>query len=334
MPSRGPYPVGRALLGVTPGTERPGMPPSVDISSRGENTIQCPQGPYSATRPPDIGAQLWYPARVETSDVGVPVEQNLARGPFPLILYAHAKRRWLTCPEHIPEPLPTWYSDYSDDFRRADRLLSQLASHGFVVAAPDLGWLVETFETGDWEGPGGLPRSRIMLALHQHLAKKARLWRLDIRRLGLVGHSTGGGACLALLDRLPEVKFVGLIAPGGDEKWLANATKSPATLVILATLELQLVHDPMKYIYEVAPRPRVLVRIEGANHLGFTDLCSEDNRVCMDGDPPGLIDRMRQQDIAARYVSAMARAYLYRDGGAAELLATRNDPAVRVIAET
>jgi dienelactone hydrolase len=332
--ARGRYAVGRALLGVTPGTVRPTVPASVDISDRGENTIQCPQGPYTAKRPAEIAAQLWYPARIETGDVGVPVEQNLAGGPFPLILYAHAKRRWLTCPEHIPEPLPAWYTDYGQDFQRADRLLSQLASHGFVVAAPDLGWLVETFETGDWDGVGGLPRARIMLALHEHLAAKAKLWRIDMSRIGLVGHSTGGGACLALLDRLKNVRFTGLIAPGGDEKWLANAARSPATLVILATLELQLVHDPVKYIYEVAPRPRVLVRIEGANHLGFTDLCSADNRVCMDGDPPGLIDRMRQQDIAARYVSAMARAYLYKDGGAAELLATRNDPAVRVIAET
>jgi predicted dienelactone hydrolase len=300
---RGPHPVGRALLGVTPGTQRLPLPAMIDLSTRGENTVQCKNGPLSARRPAEIAAQLWYPAKEESRDFSR--ELAIAR-PAPLILYAHAKRRWLTCPEHIPEPLPSAFSDYSLDFQRTDRMLSHLASHGFVVAAPDLGWLAETFELGDWEGVGGLPRARILKEVFDYLKPRPGI---DTRRIGLVGHSTGGAAVLALQEQLPATRFIGLIAPGGEETILKKAAQSPATLVIVSTLDLQLVRDPV-LVYRDARDPKVLVRIDGANHLGFTDLCSEDNKVCIDGDPPGLIDRNRQQDLAAGYLAAMATRYL------------------------
>jgi len=304
---RGPHPVGRALLGVTPGTQRPAMPAEADLSDRSENTIQCKNGPLAAKRPDSIAAQLWYPAREESQDFSRNIPRHSGRGPYPLILYAHAKRRWLTCPEHIPDPLDGELADYSRDFRRADRMLSHIASHGFVVAAPDLGWLAETFEVGDWQ-VDGLPRTRILRTLHEYLASRAGAWHLDMERIGLVGHSTGGAAVLALQEFVPP-KFIGLIAPGGDERILAKVAKSPATLVIVSSLDLQLVRDP-ELVYRDAPEPKVLVRLEGANHLGFTDLCSEDNQKCMDGEPPALMDRNHQQDIAAAYLSAMARLHL------------------------
>ena len=298
------------------------MPEGVDISDREENHVRCPKGILAARRPADIAAQVWYPAKQDSNDVLRPVPDLVSPrgGRFPLILYAHAKRRWLTCPEHIPAPLDTAFSDYSQDFRRADRMLSQLASQGFVVAAPDLGWLVETFELGDWTEPNGLPRARILRALHQHLLRNARNWRVDFERIGLIGHSTGGAAVLSLLEMVPQVKFVGLIAPGGPEHVLAKSRRSPATMVIAASIDLQLVHDPVDYVYKPAPNPKVLVRMEGANHLGFTDLCSEDNRMCMDGDPPGLMDRATQQNLAASYLSAMARLYLLGDKSAEAVL--------------
>lgn len=315
------YAVGRALLGVTPGTRRPPTPAGIDVSARGENQISCKNGPVSAKRPPDIAAQIWYPSRQEHSVMETPIPESVAPGgPYPLILYAHAKRRWLTCPEHVHELLPSSYSDYSHDYRRVDKVLSHLASYGFVVAAPDLGWLVETFETGDWQGVGGLPRGRILLALHDYLSANAGPWRIDPTRIGLVGHSTGGAAVLPLLEVMKGVKFVGLLAPGGTEAILAKARLSPATMVIVSSLDLQLVHDPVEYVYKPAPNPKVLVRLEGANHLGFTDLCTEDNKVCMDGEPPASIDRAKQQELAATYLSAMARLYLLGDRTALGIL--------------
>ncbi|HYG55709.1 MAG TPA: hypothetical protein VD965_10485 [Burkholderiales bacterium] len=314
--------MGRALLGVTPGTTRPPTPQGIDISARGENTVLCKNGPVSARRPPEVACQVWYPAKVEMQDVQTPIAQaiNPARPAYPLILYAHAKRRWITCPENVHERLSQGLADYTHDFRRADRLLSQLAAHGFVVAAPDLGWLVETFELGDWSGVGGLPRARILLAVYDYLQRNSRNWRIDTSRLGLIGHSTGGAAVLSLPEKLPQTKFIGLIAPGGPEHVLAKVRRSPATMVIVSTLEQQLVHDPVKYLYDPAPSPKVLVRLEGANHLGFTDLCTEDNKVCMDGEPPAFIDRATQQNIAARYLSAMARLFILEDRSALAVL--------------
>ena len=66
--------------------------------------------------------------------------------------------------------------------------------------------------------------------------------------------------------------------------------------------------------------PKVLVRLDGANHLGFTDLCTEDNKVCMDGEPPAQMDRAKQQDLAATYLSAMARMFLLGDRSALAIL--------------
>jgi len=304
------------------------MPEGIDISDRGENQISCKNGPVFARRPPDISGQVWYPARQESQDMGQEIPGAVAQGTFPLILYAHAKRRWLSCPEHVHERLPSSYADYSHDFRRADRLLSHLASHGFVVVAPDLGWLVETFEVGDWGNVGGLPRARILRAVHDYVSRNAAAWRVDVQRVGLIGHSTGGAAVLSLPEVLKGVKFVGLIAPGGTEAVLAKARKSPATMVIVSSLDIQLVHDPVEYVYKPAPNPKVLVRLEGANHLGFTDLCTEDNKVCMDGEPPAQMDRAKQQDLAATYLSAMARVFLLNDRSALAILREGTEAAL------
>lgn len=311
--ARGPYRVGRALLGVTPATAQPAMPAAVEISHRPGNAIHCANGMLSAERPGRIAAALHYPAREDSTDVERPIADWIDRSRrHPLVLYAHAKRRWLTCPEHVPPGLDSSLSDPGQDFRRAERLLSHIASHGFVVAAPDLGWLVETFEEGDWDGVGGLPRARILVALHAALAEHAGGWfggALDLGRIALVGHSTGAAACLAANERLKGVRALGLIAPGVDDALRPKARRSPATLVIASSLDLQLARDPA-LVYREARRPKLMVRLEGANHLGFTELCTDDNRACIDGEPPASIARAVQQDVAASYLAVFLRHYL------------------------
>ena len=305
--------MGRALLGVTPGTSQPAMPQTVEIA-HSANATQCRNGMLSTQRPGRIAAAVYYPAQQDSTDVKRPIDGSISRGArHPLLLYAHGKRRWLTCPEHVPPGLDSALSDPGQDFRRVDRLLSHVASHGFVVAAPDLGWLVETYEEGGWDGVGGLPRARILVALHAALAERAQAWfggRLDLERLGLIGHSTGALACLAALERLGQVKALGLLAPAAKDEF--PAYRSPATLIVTSSIDLQLVRDPAD-LYRAAPPPKVMVSLEGANHLGFTELCTEDNRTCIDGDPPGLIKRDLQQDVAAAYLAAMMRLQLSGD---------------------
>jgi hypothetical protein len=45
--------------------------------------------------------------------------------------------------------------------------------------------------------------------------------------------------------------------------------------------------------------------IPGANHFGYTDICSTDNQVCATEDNPGGISRLAQQVTAAAYLTAL-----------------------------
>jgi len=85
-----------------------------------------------------------------------------------------------------------------------------------------------------------------------------------------------------------------------------------ATLVILGSRDTEQGVRP-EVMFRQSRRPRILVRLGGANHLGYTDPCSADNRVCADRDAAGGIARGIQQDAAAAFLIAAARLFLLED---------------------
>src|SRR5687768_7783967 len=117
---RGPYRVERAVLGVTAGTTRVPVPEEVPFSSQ---LMRCRNTVSQVVRPESITAAVYYP---------------VTRGRYPLILYAHAKRTRLYCPENIPIGLDRSFFDHTRDYLRGARIHEHLASHGFVVVVPDL----------------------------------------------------------------------------------------------------------------------------------------------------------------------------------------------------
>ena len=294
--ARGPHRVERAILGVAPGTTRLPVPREVPFDPR---LMGCRNGLSQAVRPDTVAAAVYYPA---------------SPGRFPLILYAHAKRTQLHCPEDVPPRLRRAFADYTQDYLRAGRILSHLASHGFVVAAPDLGWLLPMLEAGAWDAPPSLARSRLLVALHEHLVSHPAWFggRADPRRLALFGHSTGAAACMSARQRLPQARLLGLLAPAAFDIPPKTPSPPPVTLVIDGTRDTSQGVRP-EVVYDHSPRPRVLVTLQGANHLGYTDLCSPDNRVCADRDTPGDIARDAQQDAAAALLAAAARLWLLGD---------------------
>jgi hypothetical protein len=315
---RGRYSVARALLGVTPGTERPAMPPLVHISNWIQNVVNCPGGPVlKAERPDRISVAVYYPAVEESVDVSRSIPSLLHSGrTWPVILYAHARRKWITCPADVKAGLDPSLSDFTQDFRRVDRLLSHVASHGYVIAAPDLGWLVHTDEFADLELGEDSPRATILIAVHDALRAGAGSWfdnRLNFRKLALFGHSTGAAACLLARRQLTAASLLGLIAPAMQEDALAEAEHAPTTLVIGGTRDTGQAAIPDVVFARLQAR-KILVTMEGANHLGFTELCTVDNQTCMDTDPPGATSRIVQQEVAAAYLAAAARLFL--DGAA------------------
>jgi dienelactone hydrolase len=317
---RGRYAVGRARLGITPGTFRPPMPEHVQLTDHPDNTESCATEIVQVRRPSAIDAMVWYPARRESSDIARPIRDALnPRQRYPLILYAHAKRKKITCTELVPDGLDPDLAYYSLDYTRVDDMLSHIASWGFVIVAPDLGWLLALIESGSVEDidnrdqPHVFPRARILIALHDALLEKSNAWFSDgvnPERLGLFGHSNGATACLGASTRLANTRILGLLAPALED--LAAAQNGHPALVIGGTNDTNEGANP-DAVYTRLTGQKFLVKIGGANHLGYTDLCSADNRVCMDQDPAGDIPREVQQETAAAYLTAAARAFLYDD---------------------
>jgi predicted dienelactone hydrolase len=289
----GPYRVERAILGVAAGTTRVPVPEEVPFSSQ---LLRCRSGVSQVVRPDAIAAAVYHP---------------VAPGRYPLILYAHAKRTRLYCPEDLPPVLDRSYADHTRDMLRGRRLHTHLASHGFVVVVPDLGWLMHMFEGGAWDAPPSLARTRLLVALFEHLQANPGWFdgRIDASRLALFGHSTGGSACMAARQRLPHAKLLGLLAPAAFDFAPRAPEPPPLTVVIAGTRDTSQGVRP-DLVFEHSPRPRVLVTVHGANHLGYTELCSPSNRVCADLDTPGQIARDLQQDAAAAYLGAAARLAL------------------------
>jgi hypothetical protein len=291
----GRYRVERILLGEG-GTTRVAVPEEVPFSSQ---LLRCRSGSSAVERPEAITAAVYYPS---------------APGRYPLILYAHAKRTRLYCPENIPSGLDRSYFDHTLDFLRPARLHVYLASHGFVVVSPDLGWLMHMFEGGAWDAPPSLARSRLLVALFEHLERHPQ-WiggRIDPRRLGLFGHSTGGSACMSARQKLAHASVLGLLAPAAFDFAPKTPDPPPFTLVVAGTRDTSQGVRP-DLVFEHSPRPKVMATIRGANHLGYTELCSANNRVCADLDTPGDIARDAQQDAAAAYLTAAARLVLLGD---------------------
>ena len=304
---RGPHRVARTLLGAA-GTTRVPVPEDVPFSSQ---LIRCERGVAQVVRPDAVAAAVYYP---ETP------------GRYPLILYAHAKRTRLYCPENLPAGLDRAFADHTRDFLRPERVLSHLASHGFVVAAPDLGWLMHMFEGGAWDAPPSLGRSRLLVALYRHLEANPGWFggRADPARLGLFGHSTGAAACMTARQRLTGARILGLLAPAAFDRPIETPDPAPLTLVIAGSHDTEQGVRP-DLVFEHSPRPRAMVVIRGANHLGFTALCAPDNRVCADLDAPGEISREAQQSAAAAYLAAAARLVLHGDETMRPYLEGRRD---------
>jgi pimeloyl-ACP methyl ester carboxylesterase len=205
-------------------------------------------------------------------------------------------------------------------------MLKHGASYGCVCVAPDLSWL-----------PGGFPRhtpqsldafnlrATVLVEYYNYLIRlNATLFagQLDLSRVVLVGHSTGGGAAtragyiLSPFLNLQSLCY-GLIAPVPD-----TATPDVRNLLVLhGVLDTQQGADPLG-AYASGGTPKTLLTIPGANHFGYTSLCNDAN-ICDSyiSDAPGTIWRADQQAAGAAYLAALVRYYALGDVSARVYLA-------------
>lgn len=244
----GPHAAGVTTLDVD------GVPVEVWYPADPDATVGAPRDVYDMREalPAEMRAQIPAdaPTRFETDAVR---EAPVAEGRFAVVLFSHGL----------------------GGFRQQSSFLgTHLAQHGFVVAAPEhpernLAAVLAEDELSD----EAVPQLRAALAaLADEDARAGAILEgaVDAGRVGLVGHSAGGGAVGALVD-----------ADDFDARaWVGLATiaapRAPVPgLIVGGTRDMLAVPETVARGYEDLPHDdKRYVSIAGAGHLAFTDICT------------------------------------------------------------
>lgn len=198
---------------------------------------------------------LWYPA---AGPAGTLAPRNAhpehRGGPFPLIVFAHGNNGRAT--NYAP-------------------MLQAWAAAGYVVAAPDFP-VSSRSDTAGINDVGAQPADlqfvlTQVLRLDRGLGGLGRI--IDIRRIGVAGHSLGAATVVALVERSccrdPRVKaaisFSGLaLVPGED-----YPRPSTPLLLVHGTADMTVPYAGSVNVYEAAGRPRFLLTIMGRGHQSW-----------------------------------------------------------------
>src|SRR5262249_19176075 len=296
--------IGRVILGEDAGT--------IALPQRYLSTGHPPFGYYqvcqngaimdSPSLPTRVVAAVYYPSFDRDQRVPTPNPLNITRGPFPVLLYAHALRVLTNCDQ------PT-----QRDFTTVEFLLRHVASYGCVCVAPDLSWVPPDHGQEETIQQALNLRSYVLFDYYQYLATlNATLFahQLDLSRVVLVGHSTGGGA-VPLVGSLLQANLslqslsYALIPP-------SYPTTPPTLFVSPSTRNLLALRGERAMVwfgvdpagaYGAGGNPKTLVTIGGANHCGYTSLCDANNN-CDGFGVSGTITRDDQQQVGAAYLAA------------------------------
>jgi predicted dienelactone hydrolase len=255
----GPFAVGRTTFAA------------VD-AGRGDRALLVdvwyPVDPRDATGPPSQYDLLLTRLESRVAQADVPVS---GRGPFPLVVFSHG----------------------NGGIRFQSFFLTEtLASHGFVVAAPDHTGnttLDLLLGTGDSLPVAAVNRpGDVSFVISRMLERNADpgdafAGSIDRGRVGVAGHSFGGFTALAVASGFlgvppdPRVRAIVPISPASsvlDDAALASI-RVP-TLVIGGTSDVTTPVEPesTRPFALVAGRPRLRVDVQRGGHFSFTEICA------------------------------------------------------------
>jgi predicted dienelactone hydrolase len=271
-----------------------------------------------ASRERTLPVEIWYPADLDAG-AGTPNVYDLgsigelataamrdaapATGNFPLVLFSHG---------------------FGGIRFQSFFMTEHLASHGYVVAAPDHvgNTITDLGSLGDEEAIAQSAIDRpldLVFVLERLLAGEAGVDVLiDPARIATSGHSFGGWTSLETARQDDRIAAVFSLAPGFRE------TSTPADVAEIGrpialfggsedgTTPFDTDQQPA---YEAAAPPKLLVEVMGAGHLDFSDLCEipEMAAIVDDGCDPTLIDPALVRSIVATVSVPWLGRYLLGD---------------------
>ncbi len=246
--SRGPFGVGVTTITV--------VDPSRPTQANGD---------YAGAPDRTLVLEVWYPAdpASETPEArDAPLDREGA--PYPLIVFAHG---------------------YSSGRRQSSSYTQHLASHGYVVAAPD-------FPLTNGGAPGG-PRfidllnqpGDVSFIIDRFLAfneEEGNFFEgaIDGESIGLTGHSLGGfTTLLAVYGSDREERLDAALPLSASGCFLTeDMTEGVAVPIMLLTGSEDLIVPAAgnRRAYDMANPPRYWTELVGGNHIRFADVDAED----------------------------------------------------------
>jgi predicted dienelactone hydrolase len=202
-------------------------------------------------------------------------------------------------------------------------LTEHLASHGFVVIAPDHpgNTLTEVWNLGSDEAAAQSAEDRpqdLSFALDEVLGGAGPA-SVDEARIGVTGHSFGGWA--SVQTPLDDERIIATfpLAPGFMETATPEMTADLGIPILIfggsedATCEFEEYQAPA---YEAAEHPKWLVEVMGAGHLDFSNLCEVELAKLFidDGCDEANIDPLDVQARVKTVGTAFAQTYIAGDG--------------------
>lgn len=257
----------------------------------------------------EIRVAIWYPAPKGAGPIDeqrravVDAPLDASGGPYPLLMFSHG-----SC----------GYAEQSLF------LTPYLASHGFVVVAPDhTGNTIFDFPdcgTGPAQAASFLDRPEdIRFALDWALAENVDAASflhdaIDASRIGMSGHSFGGLTTYLVEAADPRIRVALPLA--------AAVPGEPAmgvpSLTMLGEIDSVVDNDEIRATYGRSRSPKYLVGIGDAGHYAFSDGCFQGP----DCDPPVTRSQAEANELVKRWVLPFLKVYLTGDESFAPFLET------------
>jgi predicted dienelactone hydrolase len=226
-----------------------------------------------------LEVEVWYPA--QSDGKSNTYELNGALGSIATL--SSSARRDATPVAGGPWPLVVFSHGFGGIRFQSYFFTEQLASHGFVVAAPDHtgNTLLDLAQLGSDTARAQSAIDRpldVIFLTDELLAGVSALGALplDATRIGLSGHSFGGWTTLEAARRDPRFKVLIPMAPGfrdGSTPGFVAMLNRPL-LIVGGSLDHTCEFGPNQQVpYDLALRPKALLQVVNAGHLDFSNLC-------------------------------------------------------------